>query len=228
MPEAISMPITKEEVKTVATAADAAPPADATPEAAATEPAKTTDATAAEADAPAKEATDEAPKPVSLDKFFESYTANGKLSDSDYTELNAMGFPKEVVDTYIAGQSSVMTQADQDALLEKVGGKDGFDAIAKWAGKALSDDELTEFNAMLANKQAAPFALKTLKARMEAEEGRAPAVTLEGGTGNAPAVVGYKTKAEMKEAMRDPRYSSLRRDPAYVKEVEARVAASNL
>lgn len=227
MDAAISAAITREGPKAGGDApVDTAPPADAALTEV-VETAQNTDAPEVGAEAPAPEATDEGPKAVSLDKFFESYTANGKLADSDYTELEAMGFPKEVVDTYIAGNASVMTQADQDEILKVVGGKDGFEAISKWAGSALSDEELAEFNALLNNKQAAGFALKTLKARMEASEGRAPKVAVEGSSKTAPAITGFKDKAEMKAAMRDPRYSSLRRDEEYVKAVVARVAASS-
>ena len=96
------------------------------------------------------EAETEAPKsePPSFDKFSEEFASSGELGEESYTELEAMGYPKEMVETYIKGMQSAQT-ADADAVMEVAGGKDGYQELTDWARDSLATNELELYNQMV-------------------------------------------------------------------------------
>ena len=68
------------------------------------------------------------------------------------------------------------------------------------------------------------FAIKSLASRWGGAEPKA-APLLQGNTGSINASGAFRSLAQVTEAMRDPRYT---KDPAYRKDVEARLANSNV
>ena len=51
---------------------------------------------------------------------------------------------------------------------------------------------------------------------------------LSGGRAPSSEVKGFTSEAQVVEAMNDPRYSGTNPDPAYIREVERRIAVSNV
>ena len=163
-------------------------------------------------------------------KYFDEYAANGTLSEDSYKELADNGIPREIVDAYIDGRKAVeahnagLTEETVRTLMNEVGGEQPFRRMAAWAHQNYSEQDKADYQAAIdsGSPALARLALATLKAKYEAAYGAAP--SLVDGT-PAPSSPAYRSKAEMVQAMRDPRYKT---DPAYRAEVERKVAAMRL
>lgn len=162
-------------------------------------------------------------------KFEEEFSANGKLSDESYTELAAQhGLSRQHVDAFITGLQA-QAERDQTALLEPIGGREAFDAMAQWAGQNLNDEELSAFNKVITSGDlhSAKLAVQGLHARYVQENGHPAARRIEGdrgamGNGAQP----FSSWHDFQQAIRDPRYKS--GDKAFHAEVDRRLAVSNL
>lgn len=149
----------------------------------------------------------------------------GDIDAEDYAALEKAGIPKQMVQAFIASQ-----QAQADAIVNdmqaEVGGKDNFDAMIEWAAENLTPGEAAAFNRVIDGNDidAIKIAVRGLNAQFTASEGRAPNL-IQGSTTKTTTSIGFKSTAEMTRAMSDPRYA---RDPAYRKEVEMRLAKSDI
>lgn len=144
----------------------------------------------------------------------------GALSDASYEALAKAGYPKAVVDTYIAGQRALADAVVND-IYATVGGKETFTRMTDWAKTNLSAAEITTFNKMVeGSPDQVKLAVQGLHSRFTQAVGSEP--TLISGQ---PAGAGdsFQSWAQVTAAMKDPRY---RADPAFRKDVEARLARS--
>lgn len=157
-----------------------------------------------------------------LGKFSQEFYSTGKLSDGSYKELESMGYPKAIVDQFIAGQQAVMAREEQ-AVYDSVGGKQSYEQMVQWASANLPKDDIEAYNAALASGTPAQiqFAVKGLQARFVSNS-REPSLKTMGGKAPPSA---FKSVAEVVAAMSDPRYKV---DPAYRSEVERKIANSNV
>ena len=167
--------------------------------------------------------TDEAPSPSNevISSATEEFTNNGELSDATYDSLAEAGIPREMVDAYIAGQQSLV-DAQTSAIHETVGGIGEYEAMAKWAGENLSDDELDAYNTIVESGTVsqATVAVKGLYAQYKSLGGGEPSLE-QGGTSAADAgAKPFASAAEVTRAMRDKRYAE---DPGYRQMVENRL-----
>ena len=167
--------------------------------------------------------TDEAPAPSNevISSATEEFTNNGELSDATYDSLAQAGIPREMVDAYIAGQQSLV-DAQTNAIHETVGGVGEYEAMAKWAGENLSDEELDAFNTIVegGTVSQATVAVKGLYAQYKTLGGGEPSLE-QGGTSAADAgAKPFASAAEVTRAMRDKRYAE---DPGYRQMVENRL-----
>ena len=151
------------------------------------------------------------------------YFEKGELSEDTYEALAKAGLSRELVDSYVAGQSALM-QNEQDAI-RNVAGND-YDKMSQWAGKNLSDDEMKAYNDAVTSGtiDQAKFAVSGLYARYKAENGNQPTLTMgnTAGSGSMP----FSDMQDVRRAMSDPRYKA--GDKAYHAEVDRRLAVSNL
>jgi len=156
-----------------------------------------------------------------LTKFADEFAAAGKLSDKSYAELEGLGLPKAYVDTYIAGQVAIAERAQQE-VFSSVGGADSYRAMVEWAASNLAADEVNAYNAAVesGDRNQVMFAVRGLQARFQST--REPRTVVGSGK---QASTGFRSSAEIVEAMRDPRYQ---KDPAYRADVERRLANSNI
>ena len=162
-------------------------------------------------------------EPVSFDKFSEEFASSGELGEESYTELEAMGYPKEMVETYIKGMQSAQT-ADADAVMEVAGGKDGYQELTEWAKDSLENNELELYNQMVGTgTDNAKMAVEWLQSKREAMEGSEP--TLLSGKSQAPSKDEFRSTAEVVAAMKDARYG---KDSAYTKDVEDKLGRSSV
>lgn len=160
---------------------------------------------------------------LDFDALSNEYWESGKLADSSYEALERAGIPRNLVDGYIAGQQAIVAET-KASVFREAGGEQQYDGMISWAAENLSQDEITAYDNAVnsGNMNSVLLAVKGLKARYEAAEGVEPSVNL-GGTGRADAD-SFKSWAQVTKAMNDPRYG---KDPAYVAEVEAKLARSN-
>jgi len=160
---------------------------------------------------------------VSLTKFSEEYEAGGELSPESFTELEGMGYPREMVETYIKGIQAGGT-ADADAVMNVVGGKEGYDELTDWAKQSLDTQELELYNSMVSGgTDNAKMAVEWLASKREAIEGSEP--SLLQGRASAASKDEFRSTAQVVAAMKDPRYG---KDSAYTKDVEEKLGRSSV
>jgi hypothetical protein len=159
---------------------------------------------------------------VNFQALSEEYATNGQLSDETYKTLEGKGFPKNVVDAYIAGQHALAAQWDNTGY-EVAGGQEQFNKMAEWAKSALSQEEKVALNAAMSGPgttvEQMKLAVAGLRQKYESANGKAPGL-IQGGTGG-DSQAGYQSRAQMVTDMKDPRYA---KDPAFRKQVEAKLA----
>lgn len=116
----------------------------------------------------------------------------------------------------------------RDSMFEQVGGEERYRAIAGWAATNLPSERLTAFNDALSGGDQGTILnqLKGLQYDHMMATGYEPKLT--GGRAPSNEVKGFASEAQVVEAMQDPRYSGSNPDPAYIKEIERRIAASNV
>ena len=109
-----------------------------------------------------------------------------------------------------------LTDADIEALQEMAGGEQQYDQMLGWAGENLSEAEIDMYDDVMDSGDPAAcfFAVQALMARY----GDSTGVDGELLTGKSPSTVaqGFRSQAELVQAMSDPRYES---DPAYRSDV---------
>lgn len=109
-----------------------------------------------------------------------------------------------------------LTDADIEALQEMAGGEEQYDQMLGWAGENLSEAEIDMYDDVMDSGDPAAcfFAVQALMARY----GDSTGVDGELLTGKSPSTVaqGFRSQAELVQAMSDPRYES---DPAYRSDV---------
>lgn len=159
---------------------------------------------------------------LDVEAMSEYFYENGSLAEEHYEALEKAGIPRAFVDQYIAGVEA-QAQAYRDQLMEEIGGEEAFAAMAAWAVANLSEQELEEYNAAVDSGDLSMVrsAVMSLAFRYQQAAGRDP--KLIGGQVGGPA--GFESIAQLTAAMKDPRYET---DPAYRREVEQRLARSNI
>lgn len=160
---------------------------------------------------------------LDFDVFSNEFAENGALSPETYTKLEAGGIPRHLVDSYIEGQTAIATQLRAEAFTV-AGGETNYNTMVQWAAANMSASEQAAFNQTVGSNDPdqVKFAVSGLKSRYEAVNGSSPSLT--GGEGSTPGAEVFESWAQVKEAMRDPRYS---KDPAYRGQVEQKLGRSN-
>jgi hypothetical protein len=159
-------------------------------------------------------------------EFFES----GGLSDNTYAKLQEVGLSKELVDSYIEGQSAIQ-QSSEEALLAEVGGRASYDKISEWASDNMSEKQLSAYNQAMetGSDEQASLAIDWLKGKYEDANGVSP--TLAQGKTAGSGVSAFESRAQVMAAMSERDATGRKRyevDPAYRAEVERKLALSNL
>lgn len=161
-------------------------------------------------------------KGLSFDEFAEEYQSTGTLSPESINKLEQAGYPKAMVDAYIAGLEA---QANKfvDTVKSYADGKwDNIVELVKTQGQEAIDG----FNATLntGNLSQIKLMINGLLAQHKTQFGTSnPLVT--GMPTATTSQSGFTSKQEMVTAMADKRYG---RDMSYTKEVQTKVKMSNI
>ena len=130
-------------------------------------------------------------------------------------------------------QQAPQLTADQaavirDQMFEQVGGADRYKAVAGWASTNLPSERIAAFNKSLESGDQAQIInqLKGLQYDYMQENGYEPRLA-RGSAAPQTRAQPFESEAQVVAAMSDPRYQNgAQMDPAYIKEVEQRMAAS--
>ena len=152
-------------------------------------------------------------------EFFEN---DGVISEETYKNLAEIGLPKELVDSYAAGQQAL--QQSEEGNIKSVT-EGNWDQMAEWAANNLSPEEVNTFDDIVQNGtvEQAKLATKGLYAQFKAENGVTP--KLVQGAVNGSSTMPFKSNQELARAMSDPRYKS--GDKSYHEEIDRRIAVSH-
>jgi hypothetical protein len=159
----------------------------------------------------------------------EYYSNNNQLKPETIQKLKEMPSEK-LVEAYLnnvrnspAATPQVLTDADAKSIVDSVGGTDSYNQTLAWAADNLSPTEVAAYDNVVnsGNKDAIFFAVQALNQKYK------DSVGFEGqqvsGKNVRNSVKGFRSQAELAQAISDPRY---RNDPAYRLDVEEKLAAS--
>ena len=161
-------------------------------------------------------------KGLSFDEFAEEYQNTGTLSPESINKLEQAGYPKAMVDAYIAGLEA---QASKFVDTVKSYAGDKWDNIVELV-KTQGQEAIDGFNATLntGNLSQIKLMINGLLAQHKTQFGTSnPLVT--GMPTATTSQSGFTSKQEMVTAMADKRYG---RDMSYTREVQTKVKMSNI
>jgi hypothetical protein len=131
----------------------------------------------------------------------------------------------EVEDEATEQEVPVLSQEDEQVILDSIGGQENFAAVQSWAKDNLNQDELEAYNREVnsGDYYRARNALQSLYYAYQDNNGYEP--DLIGGklSGNSSDV--FRSSQEVMAAMSDPRYLQ---DPAYTQDVQDKLIRSEV
>jgi len=143
-----------------------------------------------------------------------------ELSESNPTDLAKM-----YLDYRNSQPTNKITEKDATTLMDSIGGEEKYSDMMKWAIDNVPDAEIDMYDSVMesGDRNAAFFAMQALSYKYgdsvgvegKLVQGKAPTETTKG----------FKSQAEVVNAMQDPRYD---RDPAYRQEIMAKLENSNV
>lgn len=150
------------------------------------------------------------------------FAEKGELTSETYDALAKSGLDRGMVDEYILGQQAIVSGLEGAAFGPFEGSKDDYNKAADWAAANMSDDEITALDIQLQSKN--PAIVKqgaiALQAKYAANADVDPNVTIIGdGAANITGSI-FRSAAEMKTAMRDPKYKT---DSAFRADVAGKI-----
>jgi ElaB/YqjD/DUF883 family membrane-anchored ribosome-binding protein len=153
-------------------------------------------------------------------EFFEN---DGQLSEETYNTLEKAGLPRDLVDSYAAGQQAL--QQSEEGQIKSVA-QGNYEAMAEWANENLPQEEVDAFDEAVTGGTVsqAKLAVQGLYARYQNDVGAKPKLT-QGGV-NGASTMPFRSMQELARAQSDPRYKS--GDKAYHEEVDRRLQVSSI
>ena len=154
-------------------------------------------------------------------EFFEN---DGKLSEDTYKKLEGIGLPRDLVDSYAAGQQALLQS--EEAQIKGVAG-DSYDQMAEWANEHLPQEEIDAFDEAVTSGTVsqAKLAVQGLYARYQNATGATQPKLVQGAVSGS-STMPFKSMQELARAQSDPRYRS--GDKAYHQEIDRRLAVRNI
>ena len=166
------------------------------------------------------------------EEYFEN---DGQISAETMERFTKMS-SSELVEAYMAikernpdvdsegSYAEDLTDAEMNQVYNSAGGEAEYNKLTSWAAQNLSENKLDAFNDMIdkGNALAIQIAVSGLRSEYEAQEGYEGRML----TGKAAkSQNGFRSQAEVVQAMSDPRYE---RDEAYRQDVYDKLERSNV
>jgi hypothetical protein len=159
----------------------------------------------------------------------EYYSNDNELKPETIQKLKEMP-SEELIEAYLelqknnpVAKAQPLSDDAAKTIVDSVGGQDAYNDTLSWAADNLKPEEVAAYDNVVnsGNKDAIFFAVQALNQRYK------DSVGFEGQqiSGKAPksTVKGFRSNAELANAISDPRY---RNDPAYRYDIEQKLAAS--
>lgn len=161
---------------------------------------------------------------IDFDALATEYDKDGALSAESLAALEKAGYPKAVVDAYLAGLDALADRYVQE-VKNLAGGEENYARLIQFIGSQ-PQPIIDGFNAAIQTGNIAQIqlALAGIQAQMTAAYGTSNPSVMAGAQG-AGTPTGYQTTAEMTKDMSDPRYQT---DPAFTQEVYRKLQYSSL
>ena len=162
----------------------------------------------------------------------EYYANEGQVSAETMQKFQEMS-SSDLVNAYMAiqennpdqgGYSPDLTDAEMNSVYNSAGGEAEYNRLTSWAADNVPESKLDAFNDIIdrGNATAIQIAVAGLRSEYEAQEGYEGRM-LQGRA--AAPTSGFRSQAEVVQAMSDPRYDS---DPAYRQDVYDKLERSNV
>lgn len=163
---------------------------------------------------------------AAVDSAAEEFAKSGELTAETYTKLEATGLSKDMVDEYIAGQNAIVSGLQAAAFGEFDGSKENYDKAVDWAIDNLNEEEIKVIDVQITSRN--PGIVKqgsaALAAKYAAGADISPENIIAGQGNDANIGAHFKSSAEMRAAMADPKYKT---DAAWRKEVAQKIGAAD-
>ena len=166
-----------------------------------------------------------------LDQLWNKAINNEEVSEEFLQELGQQD-PGDLARMYLEYRQQVESQpqqsqqlSDQDVsgLKGLAGGEEAYEEMIQWASNNMSEQDINLYDQVMEKGDPAScyFAVQALRMRFADSQGIDPDVI----TGSAPRsqFKGFRSQAELVQAMNDPRYDN---DPAYRQDVMAKLEVS--
>lgn len=155
------------------------------------------------------------------------FAENDEISEDDYSKLSEAGFSKQIVDTYLDGlrNAGMAGEVDAQGIKDSVGGDEAYGQMVSWAIENLPSDEVQAFNKLTdtGDGPAIKLAVQGIYSQYNNAMGVEP--NLYSGRAAASGPAPYRSTAEVKAAMSDPRYG---KDVTYTESVYSRLEKSDV
>lgn len=156
------------------------------------------------------------------------FAESGILSEDTYTQLDTAGFPRDLVENYIAGAKAV--SANNAAMVKRaaydtIGGEANYTLATQWAAANLDAPAIAAFNNAVASNDEATIKLAVggLNAQYTSSVG-SEGVQVQGSAAPASASSDvFASKADMMSSLSSHEY---RTSPAFRQSVDSKVARS--
>ena len=182
--------------------------------------------TETEVEATESESDDEAVDTSLFDRLWDE--SQDEVSEDLLKEI-AEADPTDLANMYLdyrnSEETNIITEQDAEILKNSVGGEQAYEQMLSWANDNLEDSIIDMYDSVMesGDRNAAYFAMQVLASSYgesvgvegKLVQGKAPTETTKG----------FKSQAEVVNAMQDPRYD---RDPAYRQEIMAKLERSNV
>jgi|GEM_PF-4766831 len=142
----------------------------------------------------------------------------GKLTDSTLDKLEAAGFKRSDIESYVADQYKTaqdLAVKSEAEMYAGIGGKEAYIDMVNWAGTNMTANEATNFNKALDSGDMSVMkdAMSGLKSRYDAANGTQPKTKLRGNNpGSSASADVYRSQAQLSADMSNPKY---KKDPAF-------------
>lgn len=158
----------------------------------------------------------------------EFYANEGKLDEATVAKLSELP-SAELIKAWQELQAKApietsLSDAEADKIVQGVGGQEAYNQTLKWAAENLSPEDRAAYDKVISsgNREATRFAVEALHQRYKNAVGF-DGDPLSGGTAKTAGVKPYRSNAELRRDLANPRYQE---DPAFRLDVETRLAAS--
>ena len=159
-----------------------------------------------------------------VDAYKNLQRENERLRNGDADEPEEAGVEDQPTQEE-EGITAEEAQQIRESIFKQAGSQEKFQVLMGWASQNLDETRINAFNQSLDTGDADTILaqVKGIQYDYMMATGYEPKLT--GGRAPTNDVRGFASEAQVIAAMQDPRYGN---DPAYIKEVEQRIAVSNV